>query len=370
MKHRRKIHEIDSTNDIKYRGPLSYQHLRIAAWIFLALAQVSTIISIGEQIAPERVANYETLQIITSVLGDIATPLLLIANFAVILTARENFRKLLIKFGALSLAAVALFFLFYERYAVGYLSLGTTRESAHTLLEGLLADKGFLAFNLFLDLFLCTLVMFFLEYKPKRIFKGKSVIIFRLFALIPIAYEAVSVVIKVLSSLGKAAISVYIFPFLTTKPPFGFAIFIALALFIKRRERKFIKKGKTHEDYKEFLDTNANSWHFSVHAAVIIVVAVVIDVLVAAVFAAITALPSYGTEIFESEVLKGAMLAQKCGFGATAPLIIVAPFMLLFSYSRKPKHPDLDKVIPIAGVGLIVAVYIEGIYQVVLKLKQ
>ncbi|MBQ7669108.1 MAG: hypothetical protein IJS45_00110 [Clostridia bacterium] len=368
MKHRRKIHEIDSTNDIKYRGPLNYQHFRIAAWIFLALAQVGILLQVGSQIAPEKVGGHEKLQFIISLLGDTATPLLLIANFAMILTAKENFKKLLIKFGALSIGTIGIFMVIYERYAIGILSVGGSRESARELIDSVLQSKVFLSFNLFLDLFLCTLVMFFLEYTPKKLFKGKALIVFRLLAILPVAYEAVSVVIKVLSSFNKITIPVYVFPFLTTKPPFGFLIFVALALFIKRRERKFIKQGKTREEYKEFLGTNANSWHFSVHAAIIMVVVAVLDILAAVVFTTIAAFPSYGTEAFDYELIYALMLAQKCGLGGTAPLIIVAPFMLLFSYNRKPKHDKLDLLIPIAGIALIIVVYVEGIYQAIMQL--
>lgn len=39
-----KPHEIDASNDIKYRGPLNCQHLRIIAWVLLALALITSVI--------------------------------------------------------------------------------------------------------------------------------------------------------------------------------------------------------------------------------------------------------------------------------------------------------------------------------------
>ncbi|MBR1583755.1 MAG: hypothetical protein IJ663_08435, partial [Spirochaetales bacterium] len=53
------------------------------------------------------------------------------------------------------------------------------------------------------------------------------------------------------------------------------------------------------------------------------------------------------------------------GFGDSVSLILLAPFMLLFSYNRTRKHPEYDFAIPIAAVVLIVLTYFQGIYQTV-----
>lgn len=367
MSKRRKIHEVDHTNDIRYRGPLNYRHFRIAAWVFIALAQISVLINVAELLEPGSMTDLTALATVLSFLKDIATPLLLIANFAVILTARENYSKLLLRFGILSFAAFALFFLLCERYAVGIISLAGTREKARATLEAALGGDGFFSFNIFLDLFLCTLVMFFLNYTPKKRFAGKKLPVFRLFALIPILYEAASVTLKILASFGKVRLPLYLFPLLTTKPPVEFVVFIALALFIKRRERKFLKQGKSMEEYHAFLDTKVNSWHFSVHAAVIMAVAAIVDFILATAMTAIYAIQYYNTPDYTQAVTIGVMRALGCGIGASTVLIFVAPLMLLFSYTRKPRHPELDYLIPAGGVFLIVLVYLEGIYQTIIR---
>ena len=195
MGKRRKIHEIDHTNDIRYRGIFNYQHFRIAAWVFIAVAQISVIISLAGHFMPSAVEEYGTLSAILSVFKDLATPMLLIANFAVILSAREGYKKLLIRFGALSAGVILVFILFFERYAVGLMSLSVPRAEARATLTSLIAGNGFISFNIFIDLFLCTLVMFFMNHEPKKVFVGKKLIIFRLFALLPIIYEAVSVLL-------------------------------------------------------------------------------------------------------------------------------------------------------------------------------
>ena len=365
MGKRRKIHEIDHTNDIRYRGVINYQHFRIAAWLFIAAAQISVMITIASKFNPGILASFGTLSTILSFLKELATPLLLIANFAVILSAREGYKKLLIRFGALSAGVFLAYLLLFERYAVGLMALSRTREEARAMLTSIIAGNGFISFNIFLDLFLCTLVMFFLNHQPKKVFVGKKLIIFRLFALLPILYEAVSILLKLLAGLEKISLSPFFFPLLTTKPPFEFIVFIALALFIKRRERKFRKNGKTREEYNEFLGTNANSWHFSVHAAIIMASAAVIDFLIAAVICSIIAGPAYGTEAFQTAAVSAAMFVLRCGIGASVPLLFIAPVMLLFSYNRKPRFPVLDTYIPIAGIILIVLVYFESIYDVI-----
>lgn len=365
-----KPHEIDASNDIKYRGPLNYQHLRVIAWALLALAQFPIITDALSRILGEGnfSANGTAVEIIRAI-GSLALPLLLIANFAVILGTGANYKKLLIKFGSLSGGVAVLALLLYERYLVGILSAGSSRAQAKATLTDMFAESGFLAFNLFLDLFLCTLVTYFLLYTPKKVFTGKRIIVFRLFAALPILYEAASVTLKILASMGRIKLSPAVFPFLTTKPPVGFLVFVAFAFFIKRRERMFIRHGKTKEDYDEFLRTNANSWHFSVHAAIILAIAAVLDFVIVLVFAAARSLPFSDTEAFAGQAMEAVSLAMKWGFGESVGLIFIAPLMLLFSYTRKPKRPALDIAIPAAGVALIVAEYAEAVYYALTHLK-
>ena len=360
------ILEIDENNDLKFRGPLTYQHLRIIAWVCLAIAQIAVFMNVAMKVNKDLASTLATPQFILSLFSDLATPLFLIANFAIILSARDGYKKLFIRFGALSGAVLAAFMFLYEHYVVGLAAQFTgERGKAHEVLAAFLhSSKGFIAFNLFLDLFLCTLVMYFLMYRPKRVFVGKKLIIFRLFALLPMIYEGVSITLKILASSGSIALSPFVYPFLTTKPPLEFVFFIALALFIKRRERKFLKNGKTQEEYNAFLETRTNSWHFSVHAAIIIAVTVVID-FVLLIFVGILFAREVGGALEAEEALTtGLLMALTTGFGQSIVLLFALPLVLLFSYNREPKHPKINTFVPLAGVGLIVFIYIEGIYQV------
>ena len=264
---------------------------------------------------------------------------LLIANFALILNSKEKYFQVIFKYAGLTLGVAALFYYVYDHILIGVF---TKYVPDIPLAEFIIKaspkyeESGFIVFNLFIDLFLCTLFMFFLDYRPKKVFTGKALIIFRLFAIL------------------------HLFPFLPAKPPVAFFVFLALVLFEKRRERKFIKQGKTHGEYKEFLKTNTNSFHFGVQAAIVFFIAGLLDVLLQFAVSLAFAWNDITTETLTSAYL----LAGRMGFGETMPLMFIAPLMLLFSYNRVSKNQlILNIAIPAVGAGATVFTYIEMIYQ-------
>ena len=97
----------------------------------------------------------------------------------------------------------------------------------------LAVPSGFVAFNIFIDLFLCALALFFLNYEPRRVFTGKARILFRLLTLLPVAYEAACIVLKIRAAWGLTVIPMWAWSFLTVKPPMTFVLFVVLALFSK-----------------------------------------------------------------------------------------------------------------------------------------
>ena len=56
------------------------------------------------------------------------------------------------------------------------------------------------------------------------------------------------------------------------------------------------------------------------------------------------------------------------GIGAGISLALVAPIALLFSYTREPKNPKLDKFVPIGGIALMILIILEGTYFVLTHL--
>ncbi len=286
----RKIHILQRTadNDIRYRGPLSYRHLLIIGWLGIVFMVVGIWTNLGVTMDPRSPAWMFTLNRVCNLAGSLALPMLLLANFCIILDEKKTYSELLKKYAALTLVIVALYMLLYGRYLFGIVSLfAKNRKETEIIVTAIIREgtrTGELAFNIFIDMFLCTLFMFFLNYVPKKGFFAKHVLVFRCLALIPVLYEMASLAIRMLSAAEKISPSFYIYPLLTTKAPMSFVMFVALALYIKFRERIFVKNGKTREDYKAFLRTNANSWQFSVYASIILVITCVIDLILLIVF--------------------------------------------------------------------------------------
>lgn len=290
MGKRIKIRNIDRTsdNDIRFRGPLSYRHLLVMGWLGIVFMVVGIWTNLGITMDPHSPHWIFTLNHICNYVGSIALPMLLLANFCIILDEKKTYAQLLKKYALLTLMIVVLYLLLYGRYLTGIVNL-FARNAAETnaIVTAIIQEgtrTGELAFNIFIDMFLCTLFMFFLNYVPKKGFFARHMLVFRYMALIPILYEVGSLVIRMLSAAEKIKPSFYIYPLLTTKAPMSFVMFAALALYIKFRERIFLINGKTRSDYKEFLKTNANSWQFSVYASVILVITCVIDLILVIVF--------------------------------------------------------------------------------------
>ena len=362
---RSKWHEHTAEKDIRYRGPLNYQHFQILGWLCIVVSQVGLILSIGERLGnlPESFAG---LTQPVTFLSFLSLPFLLIANFAQIMNGQKSYRFLLLKnFGAA--AAVFAFYAFVlHRYLLGTIDMVNdgTVPSMDVLLNIMedVAPEGVLCFNIFVDLFLCTLVMFFLNYEPKRIFTGKSRFIFRAFALLPIAYEVGSIALKVLAYRKQVTVSPYLYPLFTVKPPMTFVLFIVLAVYIKTRELRFRRHGKTHEEYKAFLNTKKNSWDFSLFLSIALVIISIADI--AAYFLASvieTIILGFTEEAMESYH----SIAIVMGFGDSIPLFFLAPLVLLFSYTREPRNKMISMLIPAASFAMILMLYVEAIHQAI-----
>ncbi len=283
MGKKKKIHNLHRTaeNDIRYRGPLSYRHLLIMGWLGIVFMVIGIWTNLGITMDPHSPGWMFTLNHVCNFVGGMALPMLLLANFCIILDEKKTYPQLLKRYAMLTLVIVLLYLLLFGRYLTGIVNLfaqdsQTTNEIVTAIIrEG--TRTGQLAFNIFIDMFLCTLFMFFLNYVPRKGFFSKHMLAFRYMAVIPVLYEVASLAIRMLSAAEKITPSFYIYPLLTTKAPMSFVMFVALALYIKFRERIFVINGKTRSDYKAFLKTNANSWQFSVYASFILVITCLID---------------------------------------------------------------------------------------------
>ena len=411
-KKRLKIHEVTAENDIRYQGPLNYQHFQMLGWLCIVATAAVLLITVGAKMDASVETSLGGVKDVLNWVGTLSLPFLLIANFARILNNSEGYRKQLIKNGA-AMAGIALgAILLLYRYVVGVMvELGLTQEQAVAFFLNAAqitskARVGFISFNIFVDLFLCTLVMFFLNYRPKYIFKAPAArIVFRLFTVFPIAYELISLILKIRCARGEITLPLWSFPLLTVKPPMTFVLFIALAVYVKTREWRFRRHGKTHEEYQAFLKTRRNSRNFSVFLAVMLAVVSIFDLLIflgMSVFetannivkdqeaaALEQAAETAGTEqaqLSDEELIatlaensptaeeigqekivayteKSVRIMDAVGFGGSVYLIFLAPLVLLFSYIRIPKNKQFSMLIPMIAAGLILVMYLEGFYR-------
>ena len=360
----KKLHEISVTDDIRYRGPISYQGFQILGWICIIAPMVNLILSLAYVSDPQEFQGTEFLLIILSNLAPLALPFLLIANFSQILNQTEGFKAQMLRNGLAALAIFAVSNLLFSRYVIGVLGHAVKQpEQVQPLLNELFAKyngSGFVAFNLFIDLFICTLTMYFLNAHPKRIFTGKKVIILRLLVILPIAYEVASIILKVKSGLGQIIIPFWAFPLLTVKPPMTFLLFLFLSIHMSGRELRFRRNGRTHEEYVQYLKTRRNSLHFSICLVVAMMAAAILDFVLLKVFAGMIGTGDVSQEYY----IKILIALKDAGFSKSWPLFLVAPILLLFSYNRIPKFKIISLLTPLAAIVIIVMLVLETIYQV------
>ena len=366
VKRRRvRLYERGAHDDIRFRGPLSYRAFQIIGWICLVITQSVIVISMASKVNPSTADHYAKLAEVLYYVGAMALPFLLLASFATMLNHTSSYHMQLLKNFALMAALAAVFYFGVYHYALGTLTaMDPDPERAWRFLEGMIysGGTGLFAFNVFVDLFLCTLFLFFLCYRPRKLFPGRWVLLLRLCAILPVAYELYCIGLKWYSTKGIIRIPVYFFPFLTVKPPMTFLVFIVLAIYIKLRERHFLKHGKTYEEYQEFLKTNRNSLHFAVFTAVLLLVAGLLDLLFFLDIASFEIIKLGNIDFFDPNLVLG---ATAMGFGNAIQLLLMPPFVLLFSYTRTHKNKLVDIFIPVVGILCIVIVFIQGGFQII-----
>lgn len=348
-------------------APLSYRHLRILGWLCIAVSQIGLMLELASVLGLT-VPNAARWSSVCSQVGAIAVPLFLLANFAVILNGSKKYASLLLMYGGFSIAICLGYFFVVSHYLLGILSAlaekGTDLRGNLPLLLRSISPSGFFAFNIFLDLFLCTAFSFFVFERPGKRFQGKKLRIFRAFAVIPALYEIASVLLKVLASTGRIEMPIWLFPLLTTKPPMMFLLFVGLVLIIKLRERHSETGDETPGRSEASIRSYVNTRRFSAALMGLMIAAALLDILLKHVLpgAILKAFPADGF-IPPYEAAKQAVSAW--GFGSAALLLFLAPFSLLFCFSKTYQKSAIDMMIPIAGIVLVAFVTFEGLFLIV-----
>ena len=344
--------------DIRYRGILSYRYLRLFAWIALALSQMVLLHGYTENAFPLLFKN-SFLESIVTIISDVSMPLFLLATFAYVLNRNTSYQSMML-FYLLAYLGVGGFECFIiHRYVLNILTVLGSEEEAMAKIVGLLVGQK-VQFNVFSDIFMLIVFNFFLNYRPKNWFQGKKLRLFRAMCLLPLILALGIYIVRVLSVYRTIRLSIYAYPFLTTKSPFVYVIFVIISLWIKNREKIFEKFGATEKEFNAFLRTNRNSLSFSTTVSALFLVFSFIDFI--ALIIATAVIESKG---FPAE--KTLDMAMSLGIGQCVGLFLAIPVVMLFSYTRKEKYPQLDTMLPFIGIAMILLVYIEGAYDIIIN---
>jgi hypothetical protein len=364
--------------DIRYLGPLSYREFKILGWLCLSCTAVVMMMNLATKVNSSLTEKFSSGIVFFTGMSQLALPFMLLSNFTRILNHDDGYKRQLILNGAFAAVVFVLYYMFFYHFLLGSLGALTVNpkgitSAAQTYYRNY-SKTGFFCFNIFIDLFLCTLFQFFLDYEPARFFKGKRIRLFRLMALLPVAYEVMTLVLKYFAAKRQINMSLFMFPLLPVKPPMTFVVFIVLALWTKTREKRFIRHGGTQEEYQEFLKSNRNSFQFARFTAILLVIAAVVDGIVfftntvAEIYHMAAPAIEAGNEAVSfavSETLTNYNpTALAIGFGDSISLLPMAPIVLLYSYTRRKKNPLIDTLIPLAGVFVFLMLILQGLYQI------
>lgn len=361
-------------NDIKYSPPLSYRYLRIIAWVLLAFSQCALVIKFNMKINSLSTDYVQGAYNFFNVFANFPLPLFLIANFAYILQHRNKLKHLIIFYTGLCTVVYLAATFVTIHYFYGFTSsfeMGLSLNQVCNLVGAIFMSLGQTGsvFNIFIDLLLCSLIYFFINYNPKKYFKGNKLIIFRLFFLIPVAWEIFAITYKSLFITQNAEnyfinLPSYLFFLFPSKPPMMFFAFVTIVFFLKYTD---IRRKKRHLDddefHKEHLKTNAHAFLTSIAMIVVFVIFAVLDLIVCTIVS--TAYYEMLYSEYGSEGIAYAIEdANLLGFGKTVLVLAIVPIFLLFSYTKEHKNKTVDLFVPIGGIVLIVFIYIEGMFQV------
>ena len=340
-------------NDITYRGPLSYRMLRFIGWVSICVMIVISMSSLSSKITGKPFFNESgALSTILGYSTGLTVPLFLIATFATILNRNKSYKSVIVFYLGAFLGVSIGVLIAYERYLGAFMKAvaqGMEMDITPADLVGTTLQR-----NVFADFLTLSLFYFFVTYTPTKYFQGNKIKIFRLLVIIPLGFAVASYMLKVFSKLGYMKLPVEIYPFLTTKPPLIYIVFVVIVIWIKFRAKSYYKYGGTRAGYLAYLKTNKNSFAFSL---------VVGSTLV---FVSLFDIGLYSIMLF---LEKGDIYINAYEIGNCASLFVAVPIILLFSYTRKYINNDsLDLLITLAGVGMIALTVVECTYQIICRI--
>ena len=376
---KRSLLDIDAGNDISYTPPLSYRHFRIFGWSMLICVQLSLVFAsiAGFNAHGAGVSPSDPLKIWSDALaffGQLAIPFFLLANFALILSSQERIGRLIATHASLAVVVYAAYLLGYDRYVIAFANrifsifhISDSKPLVDTFVQ--LYFTRYFSLNIFVDLLMCSSLYFFLVHKPKRV-KKEHLVYFRMLVVLPIAYEFGSMAIKGLSlGMKLFTLPVDVLPLLTSKSIVTFLAFLVIVIYLKNKERIYVKLGGTPERYHGFLLTKAHVFQVSVAIAIIFGCAGIIDIILSSLISLFMAIARAETSTELLPLWNDSYgMIQSWGLGKGASLLVISPLILLFNYRKKYSlsSKNVDYIIPFTGLAACAIVLLEGAYQLTL----
>lgn len=360
MSKKQKIDYLSYTreNDIPSNARFGYRGMRIAAWIFMLCLVMGAIW--GNSIILQLAKNNPFISYgasIFSFFGNLALPAFFIANFSIILANRGKYKTIFLRYILFIGLILLMLYGFLYRYfiQIGTKAFGDSTQAFEGLTSLLNSNPTFaVCFNLFIDLMLCLLAWFFIDYTPKKHFQGKKIVYFRLLALLPIAYEVACITIKLYAICVPAfKVPFYVFPLITNKPPILFFAFLAIAIREKLLERKYSKLGHNREEFLEYCTTNAANKSFTKFCSRTFLIAALVDL----VFCVCLSYVLIGRTTNDMNQLTNELI--RTGLGKGISLVFMIPLMHFFSYNKKYKSSVFDTLLPLVSIAIIGIVIIE-----------
>lgn len=354
-----------SGNDIKYQGPIGIFGMRVISWLFFVCANISVAINLWNQIFNIKPPSVE--QNFFALLGGMALPCFILTAFFHIMKNSHRCKFLLVYHGILSVLFSAFFYVIILHYcaslysAFDQTSYRSLFSAGNRFLQWFHGTTGTIySFNIFIDLFLYTLLVFFWLNEPPEFFQNKKRL-FRFLALLPILYELAFCILRVLQTMGLYRIPFILYIWMPTKAPLVFLAFLRILFMLIRQKKRFFKQGGNPKEYQSFLSTRKNSLLFSQIVAKNFALFGFLDFVLFLIFSILR-------EQLESETCQ--FLMEGLRLGKSLDLLLFSPFVLLFSYNRENKLASSEKLIPVGGAVMVIMVYIEFGYRLLMTFLQ
>ncbi len=305
----------DLTYDTKHRAFLTQTTFKIIGLILLGVSQLTlaiyalnyTMVIPAEEI-PNSDSALDIFSLIMSVLmGDISgetnviaqyrdliaswpevknlfslsrvvTIFLLIGLFSTLVQERKSIKRIIITYAVYTFLFYLFeligyyFFLFpiVESFGESYMLDETTIYLAEIGISSLMGI--FANFNIFIDLLVCTLFFFFVVYTPKKGVFSRHRKVFRSFALIPVLYLVLSVVLSYLGKI-KIEIPIPILALFSSKGIYAHVFFWIITIYYKFRRKIYNNNPYTYGlEFKQYIRTNSSKFDFALVMGLIMLV--------------------------------------------------------------------------------------------------